>query len=76
MCMYVINSECLPDIYVLKFKLMILSEEPHSRPGMDEVAQRLEAVYVDIILSEVKGNLTLRQTQLGELQKEDKDYGA
>ena len=74
--MYVIKSECLPDIYVLKLKLMILPEEPHSRPAMDEVAQRLEAVYVDIILSEVQGNLTLRQTQFGELQKEDKDYGA
>ena len=43
---------------------------------MDEMAQRLEAIYADIILSEVKGDLALRQAQFVELQKEDKVYGA
>ena len=60
-------------IYVYGF---FLSEEPLSRPSMDEVAKRLETFYVGMCLSEVNADLIQRQDQLDQLQKEDADYGS
>ena len=64
---------CMSYIHLLLW--LFLSEEPLSRPSMDEVAKRLETFYVGMCLSEVKADLIQRQDQFDQLQKEDTDYG-